>query len=468
MVAESGARLLDRDAQRGARGRSLPRGDRRDARTSPRLGVLAGDDSLDAEGLARAVQALGPRGRRRHRRPPRRGGRRPLRRRRPYEIPGERYPDGAAHGSGCTHSSTLAARLALGDDLLEAATRGQAGCLRGGPRRPAGHRSRGWTGQRAGTRHEASAERRAAFDIIAEMKFLRMKPGHGEVLIAEGDVDVAGTRSASWRSSAASSTRACGPRCPTGRAGRPARGADGQGASTRSRATPTASSSSRAPPAAPEPGRPRERRQCSSPPVATAHRHRGAAVGPRCCPPVARGASSATARRRGDRAGHGLRPGPRAARRAARPRAPALVRQRRGVGDVPRPRLHPGLGRDGAGAEAAGVRRRTRAPARRTRTSIYPHKPIVAYLPQTRELLNEYCVAFPDETRPYGSARLPDSDDVLAKWMALTGDERRLIATANMHLPGPAGRPQAGPPRPLAPQPVGARAGSRRTQRPRR
>jgi hypothetical protein len=25
---------------------------------------------------------------------------------------------------------------------------------------------------------------------------------------------------------------------------------------------------------------------------------------------------------------------------------------------------------------------------------------------------------------------------VLAKWMALTGDERRLITTANMHLPG--------------------------------
>jgi hypothetical protein len=67
---------------------------------------------------------------------------------------------------------------------------------------------------------------------------------------------------------------------------------------------------------------------------------------------------------------------------------------------------------------------------------IYPHKPIVAYLPQTRRLLSEYCVTFPDETRPYGSARLPDSDDVLAKWMALTGDERRLIATANMHLPG--------------------------------
>ena len=67
---------------------------------------------------------------------------------------------------------------------------------------------------------------------------------------------------------------------------------------------------------------------------------------------------------------------------------------------------------------------------------VYPHKPVVAYMPQTRQLLNEYCVAFPDESRPYGSARLPDSDDVLAKWMALTGDERRLIATANMHLPG--------------------------------
>jgi hypothetical protein len=67
---------------------------------------------------------------------------------------------------------------------------------------------------------------------------------------------------------------------------------------------------------------------------------------------------------------------------------------------------------------------------------VYPHKPIVAYLPQTRELLSEHCVQFPDETRPYGSAMLPDSDDVLAKWMALTGDERRIISSANMHLPG--------------------------------
>ena len=67
---------------------------------------------------------------------------------------------------------------------------------------------------------------------------------------------------------------------------------------------------------------------------------------------------------------------------------------------------------------------------------IYPHRPIIAYEPQTSRLLGEYCVTFPDQTRPYGSSRLPDSDDVLAKWMALTGDESRLIDQANMHLPG--------------------------------
>jgi hydroxymethylpyrimidine/phosphomethylpyrimidine kinase len=36
-------------------------------------------------------------------------------------IPGERHPDGAAHGSGCTHSSALAAHLALGLGPLDAA-----------------------------------------------------------------------------------------------------------------------------------------------------------------------------------------------------------------------------------------------------------------------------------------------------------------------------------------------------------
>jgi len=84
----------------------------------------------------------------------------------------------------------------------------------------------------------------------------------------------------------------------------------------------------------------------------------------------------------------------------------------------------------------SGLGKHARGPDTTYAYLIYPHKPIVAYLPQTGALLNEYCVAFPDHSRPYGSSRLPDSDDVLAKWMALTADERRLIADANMHLPG--------------------------------
>src|SRR5256885_2655081 len=67
---------------------------------------------------------------------------------------------------------------------------------------------------------------------------------------------------------------------------------------------------------------------------------------------------------------------------------------------------------------------------------VYPHKPIVAYVPKTRRLLSEYCVEFPDLAGAISHSRLPDSDDVLAKWMALTGDEQRLIRNANMHLPG--------------------------------
>jgi hypothetical protein len=92
-----------------------------------------------------------------------------------------------------------------------------------------------------------------------------------------------------------------------------------------------------------------------------------------------------------------------------------------------------GAAGDGAAREARASHGATEA---RYAYLLYPHKPIVAYVPQTGALLNEYCVAFPDHTRPYGSARLPDADDVLAKWMALTADERRLIADANMHLPG--------------------------------
>jgi hypothetical protein len=67
---------------------------------------------------------------------------------------------------------------------------------------------------------------------------------------------------------------------------------------------------------------------------------------------------------------------------------------------------------------------------------IYPHKPIVGYLPQTGAILNEYCVALNHRAAPRGLRRLPGADDVLAKWMLLAADERGLLEQANMHMPG--------------------------------
>jgi hypothetical protein len=77
-----------------------------------------------------------------------------------------------------------------------------------------------------------------------------------------------------------------------------------------------------------------------------------------------------------------------------------------------------------------------RAPADGFSYLIYPHKPIVAYLPASNSLLSEYCVEFPDRSERLYGPKLPDSDDVLAKWMMITADEERLIRGANMHLPG--------------------------------
>ncbi len=62
---------------------------------------------------------------------------------------------------------------------------------------------------------------------------------------------------------------------------------------------------------------------------------------------------------------------------------------------------------------------------------VYPHRPLVAYETLTGRLLSEYCVRFRDD-----GGRLPDADDVLAKWLALQGRERELIATANVNPPG--------------------------------
>jgi hydroxymethylpyrimidine/phosphomethylpyrimidine kinase len=126
MVAESGAILLDDEARGTLASTLLPRA----AVATPNIAearALTGldEDASQAE-LAAAVRSLGPdtvvvtggdsetgedlffd------------GGE-------PVAIGGERHPAGAAHGSGCTHSSALAAGLALGETPLEAARRARA------------------------------------------------------------------------------------------------------------------------------------------------------------------------------------------------------------------------------------------------------------------------------------------------------------------------------------------------------
>ena len=62
---------------------------------------------------------------------------------------------------------------------------------------------------------------------------------------------------------------------------------------------------------------------------------------------------------------------------------------------------------------------------------VYPQRPLIAYDTATGRLLSEYCARFRDDDE-----RLPDADDVLAKWLALRGRERELIGTANVHPPG--------------------------------
>ena len=126
MISETGARLLDQGAQEALRTLIVPRA----AVVTPNVPearVLAGEggegdaDAAEAERLARAVHARGPRA------VVVTGGHRDeasdlfFDGERLVEIPGERHEGGAAHGSGCTHSSALAAHLALGLEPLEAA-----------------------------------------------------------------------------------------------------------------------------------------------------------------------------------------------------------------------------------------------------------------------------------------------------------------------------------------------------------
>jgi hydroxymethylpyrimidine/phosphomethylpyrimidine kinase len=127
MVAESGARLLEDDAQAALVELLVPRA----TVVTPNLPearALAGDATGDRtpEELARAVHALGARvvvvtgGHREKVEDLVFDGRKLV------ALGGERHPDGAAHGSGCTHSSTLAAGLALGRSPLEAAREARA------------------------------------------------------------------------------------------------------------------------------------------------------------------------------------------------------------------------------------------------------------------------------------------------------------------------------------------------------
>lgn len=123
MVAESGAVLLDDEARAALVERLLPLTTVATPNI-PEARVLTGlGEDASQEELARAIVALGPRA------TVVTGGHSEavidlfFDGERVVEIPGERHPDGAAHGSGCTHSSALAAYLAHGEEPLEAARR---------------------------------------------------------------------------------------------------------------------------------------------------------------------------------------------------------------------------------------------------------------------------------------------------------------------------------------------------------
>jgi hydroxymethylpyrimidine/phosphomethylpyrimidine kinase len=126
MVSESGAALLEPAARESLIALLMPRATVVTPNVPEARALLAqfdpaGARKADPEALARGVHALGPGA------VVVTGGHREqaidlfFDGQRVVEIPGDRHPDGAAHGSGCTHSSVLAARLAWGDEPLRAA-----------------------------------------------------------------------------------------------------------------------------------------------------------------------------------------------------------------------------------------------------------------------------------------------------------------------------------------------------------
>ena len=123
MVAESGAVLLDADAREALSARLVPRAAVVTPNTEEARVLSGAAPGEAAEALARAVHALGAAA------VVVTGGHREDATDLFFDgaamvaIVGERHADGAAHGSGCTHSSALAAHLAYGFAPVDAARR---------------------------------------------------------------------------------------------------------------------------------------------------------------------------------------------------------------------------------------------------------------------------------------------------------------------------------------------------------
>ena len=126
LIAESGAVLLEPAARSALIERLLPRATVATPNLLEARELTGRGEGASQEELARAVQALGPRaaivtgghtedGADLLIEP---GGE-------AIRIEGPRHPAGASHGSGCTHSATLAALLARGESLEAAAREGK-------------------------------------------------------------------------------------------------------------------------------------------------------------------------------------------------------------------------------------------------------------------------------------------------------------------------------------------------------
>jgi hydroxymethylpyrimidine/phosphomethylpyrimidine kinase len=121
MVSESGARLLDPAAEQALITLLVPRATVVTPNLAEARALVGADEHVAPPDLARALHELGAAnvvvtgGHSQQAIDVFYDGEQLV------EFAGERYPGGAAHGSGCTHSSVLAARLARGDSPLEAA-----------------------------------------------------------------------------------------------------------------------------------------------------------------------------------------------------------------------------------------------------------------------------------------------------------------------------------------------------------